>query len=196
MIRRAKYLKAARTRCESSPRGTVCGRRQGFSLIEVMLATAILMGSVIVLARLAGMGRTTGQKAQRYAEAQTVCEQTLNEIVLGLRPLETVQQATLQPVGTFADEAAGNPEAGSAAALYSVQQSRRQWTYSVQTQPLEAVPGLTLLSVTVNSIVPEGSISRPTSFRLSRWVKDSTEAGSKAENSAVIGAPASFGDFR
>ena len=62
-------------------------RRRGFSLIEVMIATAILMGSAVVLARLAGMGREQSQKARLYSDAQELCEQTMNELLLGLRPM-------------------------------------------------------------------------------------------------------------
>lgn len=169
-------------------RATLHQRRRGFSLIEVIVATAILMGSVIVLARLAGMGRTTGQKAQRYDEAQRVCEQTLNEIVLGLRPLEPVQQAQLQPAAAFADETDLNAEASSAAELFLVQRSGQQWTYSVLTQPVDEVPGLTLLSVVVKSVVPEGSIARPTTFRLNRWVRISPSEESASDmESGLLG---------
>lgn len=178
MMRRATLFRGVACPGAIASCPVVCTPRRGFSLIEVILATAILMGSVIVLARLAGMGRTTSQKAQQYAVAQRVCEQTLNEIVLGLRPLESVQQAQLQPLAAFADGPDLNAEASSTASLISVHRDGRRWTYSVRAQPLEEIPELTLLSVIVKSVVPEGSIARPTSFRLSRWVRNSPSADS------------------
>ena len=169
-------------------RSSVCARRRGLSLIEVILATAILMGSVIVLARLAGMGHSTGQKAEQYAEAQRVCEQTLNEIVLGLRPLEPVQQAQWQPAATFVDQSDRTAQANSTAALFSVQRSGSQWIYSVQTRSVEEVRGLTLLSVAVNSAIPEGSMARSITFRLSRWIRiPLSEESSSAIDSPLLG---------
>ena len=44
-----------------SPAGTIRRAIVGFSLIEVILATAILLGSVVVLGELAGMGRRQAQ---------------------------------------------------------------------------------------------------------------------------------------
>ena len=71
--------------------------RSGFSLMEIILATAMLMGSVIVLARLAGMGRTQANRAELLSEAQLVCETTMTEIVLGIRPLDPVENLPLLP---------------------------------------------------------------------------------------------------
>jgi len=82
--------------------------RGGFSLIEVMLATAILLGSVVVLGELASMGRRQSEKGKKLAEAQELCEQTLNEVLIGLRPLEAVEQEPLLPVEPLVgDDTAG-----------------------------------------------------------------------------------------
>ena len=80
------------------------GNRSGFSLIEVMIATAILMGSAVVLARLAGMGRDQSQKASLHSEAQQLCEQTLNELLLGMRPMELIESMPLIPLPTPIEE--------------------------------------------------------------------------------------------
>ena len=73
------------------------GARSGFSLIEVIIATAILMGSAVVLSRLAGMGRDQSQKARLHSDAQQVCEQTMNELLLGC-VLELVESMPLIPL--------------------------------------------------------------------------------------------------
>ncbi|MEO1982141.1 MAG: hypothetical protein ABGZ24_16605, partial [Fuerstiella sp.] len=74
------------------------GGRRGISLMEVILATALLMGSVVVLSRLIGMGRTQANKAEFASEAQRLCENTMHEIMLGLRPMEPIEEAPLQPI--------------------------------------------------------------------------------------------------
>ena len=74
-----------------SPADFSDGRRRGISLMEVILATALLMGSVVVLSRLIGMGRTQANKAEFESEAQRLCENTMHEIMLGLRPVESIE---------------------------------------------------------------------------------------------------------
>ncbi|MEQ9408392.1 MAG: prepilin-type N-terminal cleavage/methylation domain-containing protein [Fuerstiella sp.] len=143
--------------------------RCGFSLIEVIVATAILMGSVIVLARLAGMGRTMAQKTQLHSDAQRVCEQTLNEILLGLRPLEPVEQAPLDSA-TLAGESS---EIGSQQQVADdrivVRQVSGRWLHSVRLQPHTQIPVLQTLTVVVESA--DDRSERPVRFRLSRFVR-------------------------
>lgn len=150
--------------------------RRGLSLIEVIVATAILMGSVIVLARLAGMGRTMVQKAQQHSAAQRICEQTLNEIVLGLRPLEQVDHAVLQPVGLLTSEMPATDFRVDDSDRVSIKRETTAWTHSVFSQTLEDQPGLALLSVSVQS--PDDGTGRPVTYRLQRWVRVS--GGSRA----------------
>ncbi|MCA9064697.1 MAG: hypothetical protein KDA96_16610, partial [Planctomycetaceae bacterium] len=115
--------------------------RSAFSLIEVILATAILMGSVIVLSRLAGMGRTMAQRAAAMSEAQRVCERTLNEIALGERPLQLVDRSPLLPVADFGGTDFGGTDPGAAdlqgagESGIRVQSSQQRWLYSVVVAP-------------------------------------------------------------
>lgn len=135
--------------------------RAGFSLIEVILATAILMGSVIVLARLAGMGRTQADKAALQSQSQQLCENTMNELLLGLRPLEMVQAEPLLPAESeISDEfdnfasgeesfsdLGGMNEIGSLSAgrdeLYGQAgadenlETESEWLYSVRLEPVD-----------------------------------------------------------
>lgn len=158
-------------------------RRGGFSLIEVIVATAILMGSVIVLARLAGMGRTMVQKAQQHSAAQRICEQTLNEIMIGLRPLEQVDNAVLQPVGLPATDLSANAGSAENSDLISIQRESTAWTHSVFSRPLEDRPGLTLLSVSVQSA--DDRTDRPLTYRLQRWVRVPSELSASADFAAL-----------
>ncbi|MCA9037170.1 MAG: hypothetical protein KDA91_18665 [Planctomycetaceae bacterium] len=141
------------------PRPPVSRRssRCGFSLMEIILATAILMGSVIVLARLAGMGRSTAQKAALLSQAHRTCERTINEIVLGQRPLQAVDRAVLETVvpnsqmTTLDDltrnEALSNDVSQNSEFQVSVPQQR--WLHSVVVTPIRNMPELVRVTVTV-----------------------------------------------
>ncbi len=131
--------------------------RSGFSLIEVILATAILMGSVVVLARLVGMGRDQATKASLQTKSQQLCENTMNELLLGLRPLEQVEGDPLLPAelefSTGLDEFAIEEESNfdsqgiggtgslsqSSNKLYgtAIQEGESEWLYSVRLENLD-----------------------------------------------------------
>src|SRR5262245_33078232 len=48
--------------------------RAGFSLMEVLMATSMLLASVIVLGELAGIGRRNASAARELATAEILCE--------------------------------------------------------------------------------------------------------------------------
>jgi hypothetical protein len=162
----------------------------GFSLIEVILSTAILLGSVVVLGELAAMGRRQSLRSGKLAEAQRLCELTLNEILTGLRPLEPQEQEPLRPAlllpadpleedilepsredfGVFSRDgtsalssSAGRDSTGSTAA-------DARWLHSIRIEPLEDFPGLAVLTVQVEEAARV--VGRPVRFQLSRWIED------------------------
>lgn len=132
------------------PRSRAAGRsrrRAGFSLLEVMLATGILLGCLVVLGELAAVGRRHARDAEQLTEAQLLARSRLNEILAGAAPLES------QPAG----EAAELPG----------------WSCKVAVEPLGRF-GLSSVTVTV-ARVPAGALDTPTessgkSFSLTRWV--------------------------
>lgn len=63
-------------------------RRAGLSLLEVMLATTVLLGSVIVLSQIAFVGTAHMDAARQYAAAQLVCQARMNEMLAGALPIE------------------------------------------------------------------------------------------------------------
>lgn len=71
------------------------GRRSGFSLLEVMLATTVLLGSVIVLSHIAFVGTAHMDAAQQYAAAQLVCQARMNEMLAGALPIEEVSKQAI-----------------------------------------------------------------------------------------------------
>ena len=66
-------------------------RRRGFSLLEVMLATTVLLGSVIVLSHISFVGTAHMDAARQYAAAQLACQARMNEMLAGARPIEEVR---------------------------------------------------------------------------------------------------------
>lgn len=70
-------------------------RRAGFSLLEVMLATTVLLGSVIVLSHIAFVGTAHMDAAQQYATAQLVCQARMNEMLAGALPIEEVSNQAI-----------------------------------------------------------------------------------------------------
>lgn len=122
-------------------------RHGGFSLMEVLLATSILLACLIVLGQLAFVGRKHAEDAAVLTNSQLICQTELNEILIGAAPVASVDR---QPVD-------GHPG----------------WVYSVEVEPLERL-GLVTLRVTVSQEDTE-SPSESTEhtgkrFTLTRWM--------------------------
>ena len=160
--------------------------RRAFSLIEVIIATAILMGSAVVLARLAGMGRDQSQKASLHSEAQQLCEQTLNELLLGMRPMELVESMPLIPLPTPFEETADD---GNAQDPFSsteqqdveptVDETNPEWRHSVRIEPLASRPGMWALTVEI--LQGDQTLPRPVRFSLTRWISGPPPEGAFEE---------------
>jgi len=149
--------------------------RRAFSLIEVIIATAILMGSAVVLARLAGMGRDQSQKARLYSETQQLCEQTLNELLLGMRPMELVESMPLIPLPAPIEENADDVNAQNPFSsterqdvVPTVDETNPEWRHSVRIEPLASKPGMWALTVEV--LQGDQTLPRPIRFSLTRWI--------------------------
>lgn len=118
--------------------------RRGFSLVEIMLATALLMGCVVVLTELATIGRHHIQKGEKLAAAELICQSAMNEILTGAASVETVER---RPVD-------GSPG----------------WIISIDVLPLDKRPGLAALEIRVGEDRPEDE--KATEFTLVRWIPD------------------------
>jgi len=119
--------------------------RAAFSLLEVLLATGILLGAIAVLGELARLGRLNALAARDQTQAQLLCESKLSEILAGA---ESAEPHSDQPL----TEAPG-------------------WLFRVEREPLEH-EGLTSLRVTVAQDLPEAK--RPVRFSLVRWMREPT----------------------
>lgn len=166
-----------------APASATLTARSGFSLMEIIIATAILMGSVVVLARLAGLGRSMAQKTDLLSNAHRICERTLNEIAIGERPLQTVERAVLEPVGRVET----NREQPSRDDSIRLKSSQNRWLHTVTMTPLEQMPELVRVTVTVEpDTSPEHIVQsvesdtqpRRERFTLSRWLRTESSSGS------------------
>jgi hypothetical protein len=115
----------------------------------VILATSILLASLIVLGELAALGRKHADDAETLTTAQLICQTKLNEILVGAVPATPVED---QPV----DDAPG-------------------WIYSVEVDSLGQY-GLVSLQVTASHVAESteelASETAIEQFRLIRWMRD------------------------
>ena len=136
--------------------------RQGFSLLEVLLAAGILFGSVIVLMELASIGNRHAASARDLSRSQLICQTKLNEIVSGLAPAELVRPTPLE--------------------------DDQRWVYWVDVLPAEQ-PGLLVLEVSA-AYEPVGR-KQTARFTLVRWIRDprSKDRGSSPSSSPPDATP-------
>ncbi len=155
---------AKTTFCELATRSDPRRRRPaGFSLLEVILALAILTGSIAVLGEAVRMGTVNGQVARDLSQAQLLCESKMAEITSGFTPAMPIYNAEFDPI----DVSTGT---GTAAAS-----GEAAWLYSIETENLDA-EGMIAVSVTVTQIVDPPQ--KPVELKLLRWMLGSaTDVG-------------------
>jgi type II secretion system protein I len=137
-------------------RRSSCRPPRGFTLLEVILALALLAGAMVVLGQLMSIGTRSAAHARHVSTAQILCESKMAELAAGIVPLEPVQGAAFEHT--------------------------REWRYSVVVSSTEE-ERLFAVRVIVEQNVERQK--QPFSFALDRWVidpglellEDGTEAG-------------------
>jgi prepilin-type N-terminal cleavage/methylation domain-containing protein len=131
--------------------------RRGFTLLEVMLALAILVGALAVLGELGRTGTRCAKISRDLTRAELLCESIMNEITAGIITPDTVQGATVvDPVqGTTDNQTASDDDA--------------PWVYSIDLQTIDQ-DGLMAVTVTVSQDLP--AAQHPVGFSLTRWIPD------------------------
>jgi len=142
----------------SSPRH----RRGGFSLLEVILGLAILMGTIAVLGEIARSGIRSAQSATDLTRAQLLCESTMAALAAGIIPAESVADVPVE-----SDMADGSVE----------------WEYSIYIQPVIDEPDMLEASVTVRRN-PDYAAG-PVEFTLVRWIADPDIEAAEEEAEAL-----------
>jgi general secretion pathway protein I len=127
-------------------------KNRGFSLLEVILALAILGGSIAVLGEAARLALRNAQFTREMARAQILCESKLSEIMAGMISDEPIQRAVIENAADPGDPA---------------------WLYSIEKDALDD-EGLLSVRVTVTRDIP--AEKRPVSFSLVRWIAKSNKA--------------------
>ena len=121
-------------------------RRDGITLLEVILAIAILGSSMAMIAELVRVGGVSAARARDYTNAQLICESKLNELIAGAIPIAATTQQQVEDIGLL-----------------------DLWYYSVVVTALDT-EGLVAVQVLVEKGVEQGQ--RPVTFSLLRWMVD------------------------
>ncbi len=129
-----------------------CRFRRGFSLLEILLALAILGGSLAILSRIVETGTSAAIEARSLAEARLVCQAKLTEILLDAANGQTPQSVFSVPIDSF-------DESFTSSLNYSVE---------VLPPPIENIVAIRV-TVVVQSPSAQSTLA---SYALTRWIVD------------------------
>jgi hypothetical protein len=134
-------------------------------LLEVILALAILCGSLAVLGEAIRLGMRNAQIARDTTEAQLLCQSKLAEITAGITAADPVQRVAFE---------------------YGMGDGRTVWLYSINLTDTEE-EGLDLVCVTVTQdVLPQ---KKPIEVSLFRWIPDAgPEASLESETESYDAA--------
>ena len=130
--------------------------RSGFTLLEVVLALAILAASLAMLGQLIGLGFRSAQQAQGLTEAQMIAETVMENIAVGILPPDPVQDMNISMTTDLS------------ATLTT--ETDTPWVYSIDWQPAP-MEGLIIVMVQVRRANVE-SAAQNDQFQLVRWMRD------------------------
>ena len=126
-------------------------RRDGFSLLEVILALAILTGAIAVLGELVRLGARNAADTRAMTQAELLCESKLAQITSGMLLPDSVVAAPFDPADLI------DPY------------DPVTWAYSIEVDAVEE-PGIVAVRVTVGQDLPQGH--HPVHYSLVRWIAD------------------------
>lgn len=145
-------------------------RRDGFSLLEILLALAILGGSLAVLSQIVDIGVTAAREARDLSVARILCQSKIAEILLDGTAGISPQSIPPTPLESFDSE------------------SMSAFTYQVEVNP---APLDGLLAIRVSVVAGELSGGPPIAeYSLTRWMIDpllGLEAAEMEEEAAAAG---------
>lgn len=118
-------------------------RRNGLSLVEVLLSIAILGGSMVVISNMYFLAYRSAVRARLVNDANILCDTVMAELAAGVLPANSIAGQTFQD----------NPE----------------WAYSVEIGS-SMQPGLLVANVIVQQANPEVAV--PVSVSIVRFLPD------------------------
>ncbi len=116
--------------------------RHGLSLIEVILALAILGVALAIIGEILRQGFISASEARWRSEAQLLCDSKMAEIASGILPLESASMTSIE----------NNPD----------------WEYEVEVSNAE-IDGLLRVQVSVQQAAVD---TNPLIFRITRFMPD------------------------
>lgn len=122
--------------------------RRGLSLLEVILAIAILGGALAAIGHLVRLGSRSAVKADRLNTAQIICQTKMAEITSGATSLST---------------------GGTGWTSYEFD---AEWQYMIEMVSVDSMPGLVAVHVSAQENLP--AKKQPVTFTLIRWMPDPT----------------------
>ena len=127
-------------------------KRSGFSMLEMLLALAILGTSLAVLAQLADVGTSAAREARALAMARLACQTKLSELLLNSTTMGQSPTAVVDaPVDSFDS------------------QSTLSFTYSVEVMPAP-LDGMLAVRLSVKAL--GGNDEVLATYALERWMID------------------------
>ena len=124
--------------------------RRGLTLLEMLLAAAILAMSLAVLARQNGVGVRAALRSQLETDAAVLCQSQLNRLLMQNVPVDTIPERPLADAGS----------------------ESHRWMWSVRVEQ-SSMPELQLITVTVFA---EGIHREISTVTLSRLVPIETQS--------------------
>ena len=95
-------------------------QRQGFSLIEVMVAMSICLFGLTLLLQMTSLAQRYAQRSVELAEEQIICQNILNEICVGTRGWTPVTLETCEQNSEYEFSISSEPHAPSGLLLVEV----------------------------------------------------------------------------
>lgn len=165
---------------------TVAAPRRALTLLELIVALAVLVGTASLLMQLVDLGSHHAERAQQITDAQVAAHNLLSEFLVGIRPWETSEtylpidtwspweyQLRLEPVG-FGDLVSATLTVAPRAdgPVMPMEGSMTAGAPATTPPPAASSPTEQTLSTLDTDAI------RPGSYRLTRWIhQPSSPAG-------------------
>ncbi len=133
--------------------------RRGMTLLEVMLAIALLMGAVMALSRIAFLARRHAIASEDRTAAQLICQNVMQEILAGIRPLQNVSPTPAEDNEQFEYAVDVRPLAGTPLLVVAVTVARLPSEDELAAQPAQPTQSLTTSDEPLRG------------YRLIRWIR-------------------------